>query len=360
MWATTTRKVVLACAAAAALAGCAGRPDLELRDPLGMPDATGPARVWSRDLGRALEHPPVVARGTLLAATTDGKLWRLALDDGAERWKCKLFSSPMASPLVCGSTVVVATDAPRYIVEGVDLETGEVLWKESFAFPAVPAAADTALVVVARGGRIVRLDAATGARRWEARLPGAGWRPPVVRPAEGSVLVPVRPDSLVALDLATGKRVWGRSLGGLPWLAPSGDPFAALTETGELMLLDPLTGEPIARRDLGGAPAGPPIVFGESVSVALRDGRLLRLRAAGLEIVWSRALASPLVTPPAPDGDGVVQACPRGTLAAVGADGQPGATYHHSELLLAAPLVLGDFLVAGGAKGTLIVYRRER
>jgi outer membrane protein assembly factor BamB len=340
------------------LAGCAGRPNLDLGDPLDMADATGPARLWGRDLGRAIEVAPVAARGTLLCATTDAKLWRLALKDGAERWKCKLYSSPVASPLVCGSTVVVATDAPRYIVEGVDLETGKVLWKEPFAFPAAPVAFDTVLVVAARGGRIVRMDAATGARRWEARLPGAGWKPPVVRPAEGCVLVPVRPDSLVALDLATGKRVWGRSLGGLPWLAAGGDPLAALTEAGELWLLDPVSGEPISRRNLDGAPAGPPVVFGGSVFVALREGRLLSLRAADLETVWSRVMAPPLVTPPVADGDGVAQAGPLGVVVAIGADGQPGATYHHPELIVAAPLLHGDLLISGGAKGTLIAYRR--
>jgi outer membrane protein assembly factor BamB len=180
----------------------------------------------------------------------------------------------------------------------------------------------------------------------------------VVRAGEGRVLVPVRPDSLVALDLATGKRVWGRSLGGLPWLAAGGDPFAALTEAGELWLLDPASGEPIARRVLGGVPAGPPVMFDGSVFVALREGRLLSLRVADLETDWSRMLAPPLVTPPVADGNGVAQAGPLGIVVAIGAYGQPGATYHHPELIVAEPLLHGDLLLAGGARGTLIAFRR--
>jgi len=43
---------------------------------------------------------------------------------------------------------------------------------------------------------------------------------------------------------------------------------------------------------------------------------------------------------------------------AIGADGQPSATYHHPELIVAAPLLHGDLLIAGGAKGTLIAFRR--
>ncbi len=325
-----------------------------------MADATGPARLWVRDLGRAIEVTPVAVKGTLLAATTDGKLWRLAVEDGAERWKCKLYSSPTASPLVCGSTVVVATDAPRYIVEGVDLETGEVLWKEPFAFPALPAAFDTVLVVVARGGRIVRLDAATGARRWEARLPGAGWKPPVVRAAEGRVLVPVRPDSLIALDLATGKRAWGVSLGALPWPGAERRSVRRADRGGRAPA--PRSGERRADRPAGsGRHAGRAAGRVRRIGCPSRCATVVSccLRIGDLETVWSRALAPPLVTPPVADGDGVVEAGPLGIVIAIGADGQPGATYHHPELILAAPLVLGDILIAGGAKGTLIAYRRE-
>jgi outer membrane protein assembly factor BamB len=104
-------------------------------------------------------------------AATGRRLWRR--DFSAQVDTSKLFCGTAASPLATGGSVVVQV--------GSDVH----------------------------GGRILALDPATGATRWEWRGPGPGYASPVVVEAGGGAqLVTLTDGSIVGLDAATGGELW--------------------------------------------------------------------------------------------------------------------------------------------------------
>jgi outer membrane protein assembly factor BamB len=313
--------------------------------------------LWQRDLGRALESPPGWVDGTWVTAPAEGALVRLDGATGREIWKSKLPATPVGSPFVSGDVVVVVTDAPAGAVLGYRLADGEKLWTWNRAL-GMGARRDSVFVLAARGGRVVRIDPETGAERWTARCPGAGWKPPCI--VRDAVVVPVRPDSLVALSLADGKRVWGQRVGAWPATAATDGLLLAVTDDSTAVLLHAESGVVITRRSLASLSAGPPVWDGDRVFVSLRKGTVLALDGNTLETLWARDLDPPLVSPPFPSGNRVLQSGPRGLVYALdGGTGESVGVYRHPEPLVVSPAGADDLLAVGGDDGTLVVYRRE-
>ncbi len=341
----------------AAVAGCAGNRSLNTGEAALDPDRPRPAETWERDLGRALASSPVALPDGWLAAETGRGLWRLGRE-GGEVWRRKLPASPTQAPAVCESTVVIGVDVPGNEVVGLALADGESRWKHRFAVP-LCAGRDSFLVVAARGGAVARLAPADGAVRWRAHLPGAGWRAPALRVAEDLVLVPIRPDSLAALRLSTGVEAWRVRIGPWPRVSAEEGAILAVADDSTLARIDPADGSARARRRLAGMAAGVPVTAGDRAVLAIRDGTVLAVRSADLGTIWSRPLEAPLVAAPWVGGGEVVQPGPRGDLYRMSlADGAPRGRFRHPEFLISSPAGERDLVAQGGARGTLVVYRR--
>ncbi len=344
--------------AALVLAGCAGPAALDTGEPLVDAHRPRPAAVWERDVGRQVEFAPVPAGDTWLLAVTDKALWRMRGEDGTVLWRRKLPASPTSSPVLCDSTVVVATDVPSEHVLGIALADGEVRWKRPFGL-GLPAGEDTVLIVAARGGQVARLDPASGEPVWRARRRGAGWRAPALRIAEGLVLVPVRRDSVAAIRLADGGPAWSVAVGPWPRISAGTGPAVVATDDSVLTVIDPADGSLGARRDLGSMTAGAPVVRGDTVAVALRNGTVLLLRLPSLETIWSRELEPPLVAAPCFKEGTVLQPGARGIVHGFrAADGSPAGAWYHPERILAPPGLESDLLLISGERGMVAVYRR--
>lgn len=191
----------------------------------------------------------------------------------------------------CGSTV------PRG-----NREPGDLRWSLNVAHPSVPVAGDGKLYVAAEAGpcadraescpaRIMALDQATGALRWELPDPAAS-RDTHIFFYDGIVYAGLRglDQTLVAIEAASGHELWrygGRFINFDPVITPQliAAPDAAADGNAALTLLDRLTGTPIALPAVQGyvaALAGD----GNTMYVMLRDGRLMALDGSNAAIRW--------------------------------------------------------------------------
>jgi outer membrane protein assembly factor BamB len=342
-----------------AFPGCGGPRPLDTGAPLIDDHRPLSHLLWQKDLGRSLEFPPLSVDGSWLAAPTGGALYRLDAATGNEMWKRKLPASPTASPLLLGEVVVGATDAPEGEVVGVDLDSGEELWKWGRAL-ALPAGQDSMLVLATRAGRVIRLDPRDGTEVWQIELEGAGWKSPSFFPHRAWIAVPVRPDSVVALRVTDGGRIWSSRVGSWPQVGCGDSLLAVATDDSTLLVLDVETGETQESVRIDAMPAGPPVVENELVHLALRNGSVLAMDLGRLELVWKCDLDPPLVSAPLVHEHFVLQAAPRGRV--YGLDRTTGnvvGVLNHPETLVASPRAGGEEVAVGGHKGTLGVYRRN-
>jgi len=157
---------------------------------------------WKVPVPSGLSSPIVAGDKLVITAFDDGRLYTLAyrFNDGEEAWRAEApFKQLERSQRTEGSpaTATPATDGKRIVTYfgscGLfcyDL-TGKTLWKSEMAPAATggdfgsgvsPIIADGLVVLVRdekKEARIIALDAATGARKWEqARLPATSYCTP--------------------------------------------------------------------------------------------------------------------------------------------------------------------------------------
>lgn len=227
-----------------------------------LPDARP---LWSfRGEGTAF-HPAVVSGGTVLwttqhdggeAGRMSGTLHAVDLSTGRLRWSHPVRGvAAVGGVVVRGGTVFLGTPATA-----LELATGRVLWTARSAEPAVgtPALSPGGEVLhaglVAPGGNagsVVALATTDGGVRWRAEL-GEGevlhlleriWT------AGGLLVVPSLSGRVIALDAATGAERWRYTpeaprLGSLT--VDGGRAYLAL-QNGQVVVLDTATGRPLAR-----------------------------------------------------------------------------------------------------------------
>jgi outer membrane protein assembly factor BamB len=170
-------------------------------------------------------------------ATADGKqLWDAKLEPGP--WLRGVFRSGpgggYAAPTPCtdGKHVFVAFGSA--VLASFDFD-GHLAWRKElvpYTFDVTLGSSpvlykDTVILLCAMAkkadSRVVAFDAATGAARWEAKMPTVGFAhsTPVLIDVKGKAQllilasgIAVAPDGLQALDPATGERIWWCRAGG--------------------------------------------------------------------------------------------------------------------------------------------------
>ncbi len=246
-------------------------------------DATTGRPLWQADNGHPLTAPPTYVRGLVLVPSDGNFLSCYDAATGRLYWR---FQSEDALPDVWPTTgAAAATGRTAYVALGasaefmaIDLVTGLKRWEYAVRerFSGAPSLAAGAVYLATASGRILCFDAADGALRWEAVLPGGigkGTRAsPVV--SRGRLFLGSDDGRLYAFSARTGRRLWtfrtGAPVLSVPIVAasalylPGGD--------GLLYLLDAATGRQRWALRLGEMRAAP----------ALLDGTLyVGSRAAG-------------------------------------------------------------------------------
>jgi len=218
---------------------------------------------------------PLVDRGKVFMAFSDGRVDAYDAKDGTERWTPVDLSAEAEQSSAGG-------DAPRYL----DVDTTPVLGEIN---------GERVIYVASYSGGVFALDTETGARVWSNdQAIGATdlvlWREPshipsTFGPDRGGPREPERSylfasssvSGLWALDPATGQKVWRIKIpdGGMTAPAPiAGALLLGTTEYG-LFLLSPRNGRVIDAIDLGSGFAQTPAVFGDHAYLMSNGGTFL-------------------------------------------------------------------------------------
>jgi outer membrane protein assembly factor BamB len=157
---------------------------------------------------------------------------------------------------VVGGTVVVSDGLG---VTGLNAADGGVLWSndlmdEGFFLVSGLAAGGDLVVAADMDNRVVAFDAGSGAIRWTQAVPEGG--PMGLEVAVvGETVVAYGDGGVAGMPLATGEPLWRAAVGYPVAVGAMGPHVAAADGVGELVLLDPATGE-----SRGRVPAGPSTV----------------------------------------------------------------------------------------------------
>lgn len=281
--------------------------------------------VWRGSLGREVATRPVLAGDSVLVGTVAGDLARLALADGAERWRLS-GEPPVLTPAVvdeAGTSVYLV--APDGAVRAHAVETGKVRWRSPAPRAQAPAQAQEAppdtprglpapvlaggLLVVARGDAgVVALSTEDGTQAWRRDVRDVVG----LKPWRDAVYVGTRSGRVVALSVKDGRPLWehspASSLTGPPSMALGTLWVGAQADSPILVGLAPADGKEVARMPL------PDPLITEVASLREdtllvptrgREGRLVALKAPGWERAFSLRTDTPLRTPPVVMGDQV-------------------------------------------------------
>lgn len=322
-----------------------GARHYKAKDPAGSPRV-----AWRVDLGTPLVHP-LMTDGQAIYTTGNGEVFSVDAA-GAERWRARVEASAGVSVRASGVAVpttqdtilelelergtIARTHVAGGVVAGHPLPLqGELVWvtdggqvvaESGWMAPGsdsalgTPSADDMHVYFGTRTGEVV---AASRARaRWRAILPG-----PIVGglvSADGMVFAAYigamgRPGGVAAIAADSGTVAWRIPLTEDPIAGPAlGRILVVPDRSGEVVGLDPATGDVLWRSEVAGAPSTS-AAFGEfGLYIGNADGRLHRFDPDDGGEIWSIQLgATPSADPIMLDGL-VVVGLTDGSLVAVG------------------------------------------
>ena len=227
------------------------------REELDLPE---PGTAWTFDTGAEIWADVALAGDTLLVGADDGRLYALDARTGAVRWQFRAGGAIRAAATVSGADVFVPSDDG--FLYRLDAETGKERWRvkvmdkpvvriamdrpeSRYDFRASGVAAASGLLYLGTDdGRLLALDAATGARRWEFAARDAIVGTPVAH--DGRVYFGSFDGNVYALDAASGALRWAHDTGGPVTTAPAldGSRIVIGSRSYDLFALETASGRP--------------------------------------------------------------------------------------------------------------------
>lgn len=237
---------------------------LGMRDFLVCLNPLDGTELWRVDFAKEHKMPlpsfgavcsPLVHEGAVLIQT-GGAVCKLSLDDGSLIWKTLgnskgmmssgAFSSPVIAELAGVEQMVVQT---RTDLCGVDIESGEVLWKEPIeAFRGMniltPLVMGNKVFTSAYNGRAQLFDISRSEsgkwsveEQWNQRTQAYMSSPILV---DGQIYLHLKNERFTSLNPESGETNWTTPPVGKYWsMASNGESILALNNKGELRLISP-------------------------------------------------------------------------------------------------------------------------
>ena len=296
-----------------------GDPELTGRAVGDLPDKLKPA--WTFQTGGEIAAAPVVADGTVYAASMDEHLYALDLADGTEKWRFKADDTLQAAPLYFNGTVYVGSSGGT--LWAVDVQTGQPKWSFSEAGEITGSAniadgpaGQTLVVFGSYDNNLYCLDAADGTLVFE-------------HPADNYING--------AVAVADNTAFFG-SCDAKVYQIPLNDPAAAKT------------------LDTGSYVASNPAIDGGVMYVGNYEGRFLAADIATQEILWSyqHEFRDPFFSSPAVNDEVVVVGCRDKKLYCFDkASGKIRWTFTGGHVFDSSPVICGAHLAVGNNDGRL-------
>jgi outer membrane protein assembly factor BamB len=252
-------------------------------------------------------------------------------------------------------------------VHAVEAGTGRPRWsfKAGGAIRTRPAPAGGALYFQADDGQLYKLDAASGRLAWRVRVQeGPVERLPFDNPksrydrfgsdvlvAGDRLFLGTHEGKLVALDAATGARAWEFAAGDSVLAAPAldGERLYFGSYDKHVYALDAASGRLLWKRDTKGAVVSTPAVHGKLLVVGNRAYDLLGLESGTGEVAWKRYVWFSWVESSATVAEGVAYVGSSDAAAVIAVDAASGERRWQADVYGWAwgqPAVAGDRVYA--------------
>ena len=244
-------------------------------------------QLWRSTTKASLSGGPGVGNSLVVVGSSKGEVIALELSTGTTRWKAFVAGEVLAAPAVGDSAVVVRTVDGRLV--GLDLTDGHELWREEQQIPRLTLRGTAAPVIVGNAaiagfdnGRVLAVEAQTGAILWESLVSPARGRTELerlvdidsaVRIAGADVLVAGFQGRVTMLDLNSGQTWWSREISSYRGLAVDDDLVYISGTDGALIALRRRSGIEVWRQDaLKLRSLSAPSVVGTYVAIADFEG----------------------------------------------------------------------------------------
>lgn len=181
-------------------------------------DAATGRRAWGRNVGAPVESSPLVIGDSFYIGTLSGRVMRLDVRTGGVRWSVTGDGDVKASLAQSGSNVIVGDYAGH--VSAYRRSDGRLVWRRTSPgtrvsgagrFYGGPAVAHGRVYIGNINGRVMALDADTGAVAWVRVVDDYVYASPAV--ANRMVYVGSYDHRLYALDAVTGRVRWSFDAG---------------------------------------------------------------------------------------------------------------------------------------------------
>jgi len=258
--------------------------------------------IWRQESLTLFHSAPTVADGRVFVVTDDNELVAMDANTGDVLWShrsiaetARLLAAP--SPAVLGEVVVAPFSSGEVVA--LRVQNGTVLWSDSLTrtgglssmssindIAASPVILGDRAYALSHSGIMAAFDMRTGERVWT--LPAGGLHTPAVA---GDYLFIVTVDGqVVAIERHTGEVRWMTQLPAfrserrrrnrISWAGPvlAGDRLVLASSRGDMVLLDPATGEQIGERSLGDSVYIAPVIAQETLVVLTDDARMIAFR----------------------------------------------------------------------------------
>lgn len=177
---------------------------------------------WEVELDVSLSGGVGVYENTLMVGSRDGSVLQLDAGNGSVNWSTRLSGEVLAPPQSNGKVVIAQSYEGR--VQALNFETGEKMWTFDSNVPVLtirgtstPILSSNTVYAGFATGRVLALDANTGAIAWEVRVAISQGRSEIERivDVDGTMVLAGQElyaasyqGRLVAIDVASGRKLW--------------------------------------------------------------------------------------------------------------------------------------------------------